>query len=81
MKQVNIGASEPLEDDKPEKGLSFLQMFVSILASFFGVQSDKNRQRDFRQGKPIHFIVVGIFMTILWYFCIYLIVQLVLYFI
>jgi len=36
------------------------QTFKSVLAAFFGVQSDKNRQIDFSQGKLSHFIIVGI---------------------
>lgn len=31
----------------------------SIIAAFIGVQSDKNRQRDFEEGKLIQFIIIG----------------------
>lgn len=61
-----------------EKPLSFLQMVGSILASFFGVQNFKNRQRDFSRGKASQFIMVGVFMTVVWYGCIYLLVNIVL---
>lgn len=44
---------------------TLVDTFKSVLASFFGVQSDKNRQRDFQQGNPMHFIVVGLALTIL----------------
>jgi len=81
MKPLARVNTDVLEDDKPVQTLSFLQMLVSILASFFGVQSDKNRKRDFEQGRPIHFIVAGVFMTVVWYVCIYLIVKVVLHFI
>lgn len=81
MKPLNHVSTEALVDGKPAPSLSFLQMLVSILASFFGVQSDKNRKRDFEQGKPIHFIVAGVFMTVVWYVSIYLIVKVVLHFI
>jgi hypothetical protein len=59
-------------------GVSMAQVFVSILASFYGVQSSKNRKRDFQSGKAKHFIAAGIIMTGLWYFSIYLIVTVVL---
>ena len=36
---------------------------ASVAASFFGVQSSKNRQRDFTHGKASHFIVVGVIAT------------------
>ncbi len=37
-----------------------LQVIVSVLAALFGVQSDNNRQHDFKQSSPWPFIVVGI---------------------
>ena len=48
----------------------------SVAASFFGVQSSKNRQRDFTRGKAAHFIVVGIVATILFIGTIVLVVLL-----
>lgn len=69
-------ASEP--DANPPKSLSFLQMVGSILASFFGVQTGKNRERDFALGKARPFILVGILMTIVWYGTISVIVHFVL---
>lgn len=36
----------------------------SVAAAFFGVQSSANRKRDFTQGKPLHFILVGLLMTV-----------------
>lgn len=65
-----------MEND--EKQLSFFQMAGSVLASFFGVQSSKNRNRDFKYGKARNFILVGIFMTIVWYGAIYGVVRLLL---
>ena len=35
----------------------------SVGASFFGVQSSKNRERDFKHGKASHFIVMGLVAT------------------
>lgn len=35
----------------------------SVLASFFGVQSSRNWQRDFTRGNPWAFILVGLVMT------------------
>ena len=39
------------------------QTIASVAASFFGVQSSKNRERDFKHGKAAHFIVVGLVAT------------------
>jgi len=40
-----------------------------------GVQSRKNRERDFTQGKPIHFIIGGLVGTALFLLVIWLLVQ------
>lgn len=61
-----------------EESLSFFQMVHSVAASFFGVQSSQNRERDFKRGKAKHFIMVAILMTVIWYGAIALIVHFVL---
>ena len=61
-----------------DKPLTFFQMAGSVLASFFGVQSSKNRERDFKRGKASQFIMIGILMTVVWYGCIYLLVNIIL---
>lgn len=48
---------------EPQKPPTLWQVVVSVLASFFGVQSAKNRERDFKHGKAAHFIVVGLLAT------------------
>ena len=50
----------------------------SVAASFFGVQSSKNRERDFTHGKATHFIAIGIVATVLFIGTIVLVVRLVL---
>ena len=37
------------EDERPRR-MSLLQVAQSVLAAFFGVQSERNRQRDFEHG-------------------------------
>ena len=78
MKQVNKTGILRDDKDEAEKTVSIVQMFGSILASFYGVQSSKNRERDFKHGKAKQFIAVGVVMTILWYLGIYLVVKLIL---
>lgn len=44
---------------------SLLRVVASILAGMFGVQSERNRQRDFSHGSPLPFILAGItFITL-----------------
>ena len=52
---------KPSEDaQKP----SLISVVKSILAAGIGVQSDKNRTRDFEQGNPLTFIIGGIVFTL-----------------
>jgi hypothetical protein len=51
---------------------------ASVAASFFGVQSSKNRQRDFTHGKASHFIVVGVIATAVFILLVVLAVRLAL---
>lgn len=37
----------------------------SVLAAFFGVQQDQRRRKDFEQGKPGTFILMGILLALL----------------
>ncbi|MCL1147513.1 DUF2970 domain-containing protein [Shewanella sp. 10N.261.52.F9] len=41
----------------------FWQIFLSTIAAFFGVQTEKNRQRDFQTKSPIPFIVMGLILA------------------
>ena len=70
--------SKSRESEEVPCSVSMPQVFGSILASFFGVQSSKNRKRDFQSGKAKQFIAAGIIMTGIWYLTIYLIVTVVL---
>jgi len=76
MDQDNM-ANQP-NDDENAKSPTFLQMVGSVMASFFGVQNDERRERDFKYGKYKHFIAVGILMTAVWYGAIYMVVSVVL---
>jgi hypothetical protein len=58
------GQREPQgQDDAAEQSLSFLQIAGSAVAAAFGVQSSRNRARDFSRGKLSHFIVAGVVFT------------------
>lgn len=62
-------------DDQP---LTLLEMLQSVLAAAFGVQSNKNRTRDFSRGKPSHFILLGLLFTSLFVLVLIAVVHLVL---
>lgn len=64
--------------DNQSKGPSFFQVVGSVLAAGFGVQSSKNRERDFQHGNAAVFIGVGLAATILFILLVYGVVGLVL---
>jgi hypothetical protein len=57
---------------------SLLSFVLSILAAGVGIQSDKNRERDFANGNPLAFVIGGIFFTLLFIASVAIIVGLVL---
>jgi hypothetical protein len=67
--------------DEQEKSLTFREMLGSVLAAALGVQSGKNRARDFRHGKPSHFFILGVGFTLLFVLFILGLVKLVLHFV
>jgi hypothetical protein len=48
-----------------DKHSSIKNTIKSVAAAFFGVQSNKNREKDFSQGKLSHFIIVGVISVFL----------------
>ncbi|WIO75587.1 DUF2970 domain-containing protein [Porticoccaceae bacterium LTM1] len=47
------------DENKPSRW----QIVKSALSAGFGVQSEKNRERDFKKGSAKTFIVVGLLLT------------------
>ncbi|MGH8462244.1 MAG: DUF2970 domain-containing protein [Stenotrophobium sp.] len=70
---------KPSQEPAPPEGTTLWQTIASVGAALFGVQSRKNRERDFTHGKPLHFILVGIAMTLVVIFALTLIVKLLLH--
>lgn len=77
-----MSAPSPKENKDPAPpapaSLTFWQVLGSVMAAAFGVQSSKNRERDFTQGKASHFIFMGIGFTVVFVVLIVLWVQFVL---
>jgi hypothetical protein len=51
----------------------------SVVASMFGVQSNRNREQDFTHGKPSQFIIVGLLVTTVFVLSIWGVVTLVMH--
>ena len=60
---------------KENKGTGFFAVVQSVLAAGIGVQSKANKERDFKHGKPLHFIVGGLVGTLLFILAVWLFVQ------
>jgi len=57
--------------------LSFGQLLFSTLSAFIGVQSNANRERDFKHGKISHFIFIGLLFGLVFILSIVAVVNLV----
>ncbi|QYJ87894.1 DUF2970 domain-containing protein [Shewanella mesophila] len=60
------------------KRQSLIQLLLTTIAAFFGVQTERNRQRDFQSQSPLPFIIMGIVMAIILVISLIFIVKLVL---
>ena len=74
MEQPN----EESKNGKSSKDMSFWRVVLSVIQASFGVQSEKNRERDFTQGKLITFIVAALIFTSLFVGVLLLVVKTVL---
>lgn len=66
------------EPDKPNQKPNFFQIMLSVIAAAFGVQSSKNRERDFKGGNIYVYIAAGLIFTAVFVVVVILIVRLVL---
>nr|WP_250461100.1 DUF2970 domain-containing protein [Microbulbifer sp. GX H0434] len=69
---------ENKEDNKEDKSPSFGQVVLSTLAAAIGVQSNRNRERDFKAGSIKTYIAAGIIFTALFVLTLVLVVKTVL---
>ena len=75
MDQVMTGTNEATGIDQED--LSLLQVMGSVFAASFGVQSRENKIRDFSRGKPVHFIIAGVTITVMFLVTLVTVVNLV----
>ncbi|MDC1288235.1 DUF2970 domain-containing protein [Gammaproteobacteria bacterium] len=77
---ANTDGSDGDNADEQARDLSFWELLKSTSAAFIGVQSNANRERDFRRGKISHFIWMGLLFGLLFVGTLVGVVQLVLHF-
>lgn len=73
-------ANSDEQGGETEAQLTFWQLMKSTFSAFLGVQSNANRERDFKRGKLSHFIWMGLLFGLLFVLTLVGIVQLVLHF-
>ena len=56
--------SQDMKEPEEAPNLTFWQVLGSTLAAAVGVQSSRNRERDFSRGRASHFIFMGIGFTV-----------------
>ncbi len=81
MSETKKKLEEPKKEERKEEeneSLALWEVFQGVFAMFIGVQSEKNRERQFKYGKLYQFIIVGIVITALFLFHIVLLVKLAL---
>lgn len=72
------GASPHVEKSDSQESLNPFQVIGSVFAAGLGVQSSKNRERDFKQGRAGTFIAAGLIFTALFIGTVYAVVTVVL---
>lgn len=65
------------DDTRNAQSPTLLGVLGSVLASMFGVQSNRRRQQDFTHGKPSQYILVGLLVTVVFILTVWGVVQLV----
>lgn len=68
------------EKTEVKKKVTPLSLAGSIMAAGFGVQSKKNRERDFEHGRFHHFVIGGIIFAVLFVLLVIGLVKVVMHF-
>lgn len=63
--------SQPPPEEAPAP-YSWKTILLSVISAAFGVQSQKNRERDFAKGRLIHFVLAGLLFILTFVGMIYL---------
>lgn len=76
--RAELEAKTEPEPHERKASLNPLQVVGSVFAAGLGVQSSKNRERDFKQGRAGVFIVAGLLFTAFFIGSVYTVVTVVL---
>ena len=65
---------------KQENELPLWRVVISVMQAALGVQSGKNRERDFSKGRPAAYIIAGLIFTIVFILVLYGVVKMIMHF-
>lgn len=65
---------------KEEKQIPLWRVVISVIQAALGVQSGKNRERDFSKGRPAAYIIAGLIFTIVFILVLYGVVKMIMHF-
>lgn len=68
------------QEEDMDVHITFFQLLKSTMSAFIGVQSNENRERDFKHGKISHFIGIGLLFGLLFVGTLVTVVQIVIHF-
>ncbi|HHJ14995.1 MAG TPA: DUF2970 domain-containing protein [Gammaproteobacteria bacterium] len=64
MRNIDNGGTRAQQGSERDESPGLLQVTMSVMAAMFGVRGNRYRERDFSRGKPVHFILVGLVVTL-----------------
>lgn len=70
-KNTSINPENQIKNDDHR----LFDVVISVISAMFGVQNHDRHQRDFEQGDPVQFIVVGILFVLAFIFILIWIVE------
>jgi len=72
-----MSLNKSADDGEETTRISYRQLLLSTLSAFIGVQSNANRERDFKYGKISHFILIGLLFGLVFICTLVLVVRIV----
>jgi hypothetical protein len=74
-----VGAivKQQIQESKRDK-IPFWRVVLSVIQASFGVQNKENRERDFKQGNWVPFVIAAVIFTAVFVLALLFVVQLVL---
>ncbi len=67
-------------NENTEQQIPLWRVVISVMRAALGVQSSKNRERDFTRGRPAAYIIAGLIFTITFILVLWGVVKIVMHY-